>query len=166
MDLLRRTKNKRILVQSRMKPLCFPERTVPPRNWGLRAQQSLPFKMIKLLLPQSILLSDLLRNIFTLSDSRIHQKSWFQCKWRMSNFFPEHFHFRKGFLEKNYSFLLKEMARIKIRCYDQSTDVLFPLTWKQQHKEWFYKLDIQLRQTLEVREFTLGVTHISCFSWI
>lgn len=33
MDLLKMTKNKRILVKGRMQPLCFPERTVAPRKF-------------------------------------------------------------------------------------------------------------------------------------
>lgn len=54
------------------------------------------------------------------------------------------------------------MVRVKIMHYDQSINVLLPLTSKEQHKEWFYKLDIQIRQTSGVRKFTLAVTQSSC----
>lgn len=45
------------------------------------------------------------------------KESRFQCKWRMSDLFPEHFHFRK------------KTVRVKNMHYDQSINTLFPLTW-------------------------------------
>lgn len=53
----------------------LPRENYSSQEIWLRAQQSVSFKITKLLLPQSVLFSDLLRNIFTVSDSRIHQES-------------------------------------------------------------------------------------------
>lgn len=91
-SLLRKTKNKRILVKGRMQSFCFPERTAPLRKIWLRAQQSvntLFFKMMNLLPALSMhFVLWVVTNIYDSKFEDLPNKNYFSVSEGYLTYFP------------------------------------------------------------------------------